>query len=78
MVASAVVFLVSFLAFASTLKLRYFLLFTPLLLVYLHLFFRKTLQEKEVMEEPESLFLHPLIAISTLTLFLLFTLSFFL
>lgn len=78
MVASAVVFLVSFLAFASTLKLRYFLLFTPLLLVYLYLFFRKTLQEKEVMEEPESLFLHPLIAISTLTLFLLFTLSFFL
>jgi 4-hydroxybenzoate polyprenyltransferase len=78
MITSALVFLASFVLFALSLRLRTFLYLTPFLVLYLSLFFRKTLEEKEIMEEPESLLLNPLIAISTLALVGLFALSFFL
>jgi hypothetical protein len=50
----------------------------PLLLLYLFLFFHKTLDEREVMEEPESLLRNPLIALLTIVLVGLFALSVFL
>jgi decaprenyl-phosphate phosphoribosyltransferase len=78
MVASAAVFLLSFLYFALTFELRYLVYLSPLLLVYLYLFIRKTLQEKEIMEEPESLLRNPLIAVYTLSLLILLALSFLL
>jgi 4-hydroxybenzoate polyprenyltransferase len=78
MVSSAVVFLLSFVYFALRLRLRSLLYFSPLLLLYLYLFFHKTLEEKEVMEEPESLLLNPSIAVLTLIIVLLLVLSFFL
>ena len=78
MFVSAAVFLASFLVFILSLRLYRFLAAFPLLLLYLFLFFRKTLKEKEVMEEPESLLLNPLIAALTLVLAGLFALSFFL
>jgi decaprenyl-phosphate phosphoribosyltransferase len=78
MVTSALVFLVSYLTFAVAFRLRYFIYLSPLLLVYLFLFFRKTLEEREIMEEPESLLLNPLIALLTLVIVSLFALSFFL
>jgi decaprenyl-phosphate phosphoribosyltransferase len=78
MVASAVVFLLSFLYFALTLELRHLVYLSPLLLVYLYLFIRKTLQEKEIMEEPESLLKNPLIAVYTVSLLILLALSFLL
>jgi 4-hydroxybenzoate polyprenyltransferase len=78
MFVSAAVFLASFLVFILSLRLYRFLAVFPLLLLYLFLFFRKTLKEKEVMEEPESLLLNPLIAALTLVLAGLFALSFFL
>jgi decaprenyl-phosphate phosphoribosyltransferase len=78
MAASAVIFFASFFYFALTFKLRYFIYISPLLLFYLYLFTRKTLQEKEIMEEPESLLSKPLIAVYTLSLLLLLALAFFL
>jgi 4-hydroxybenzoate polyprenyltransferase len=78
MVASVVIFFISFFYFALTFELRYFIYFSPLLLFYLYLFARKTLREKEVMEEPESLLRNPLIAVYTFSLILLLALSFFL
>jgi decaprenyl-phosphate phosphoribosyltransferase len=78
MAASAAVFLTSFLAFILSLHLYRLLILFPLLLVYLFLFFRKTLKEREVMEEPESLLRNPLIALLTLVLAALFALSVFL
>ena len=78
MLASAAVFLATFLVFILSLRLFRFLAVFPLLFLYLFLFFRKTLKEKEVMEEPESLLLNPLIAVLTLVLGGLFALSFFL
>jgi len=75
MVASAAVFLASFTAFTLSVRFYRFLIIIPLLLLYLYLFFRKTLREKEVMEEPESLLRNPLIATLTLVLAGLFALS---
>jgi 4-hydroxybenzoate polyprenyltransferase len=78
MVVSAAVFLASFLVFVLTSGLNRLLIVLPLLLLYLYLFFRKTLRERDVMEEPESLLRNPLIALLTLILAGLFALSFFL
>jgi 4-hydroxybenzoate polyprenyltransferase len=78
MISSAAVFLLSFIYFAIHWRLRWFLYISPLLLVYLCLFFRKTLDEREIMEEPESLLQNPLIALLTCAIFSLLVLSFFL
>jgi 4-hydroxybenzoate polyprenyltransferase len=78
MISSAAVFLLSFIYFAVHWRLRWFLYISPLLLVYLYLFFHKTLEEREIMEEPESLLSNPRIAILTIALFSLLVLSFFL
>jgi hypothetical protein len=78
MVSSAAVFLLSFIYFAVQWRLRWFLYISPLLLVYLYLFFHKTLEEREIMEEPESLLQNPLIALLTCAIFSLLVLSFFL
>ena len=78
MVSSAAVFLLSFIYFAVHWRLRWFLYMSPLLLVYLYLFFHKTLEEREIMEEPESLLQNPLIALLTCAIFSLLVLSFFL
>ncbi len=78
MIASAVVTLASAAYGALELKVHALLYFTPLLALYLSLFFRKTLKEREIIEEPESLLLNPLIAVSTIALVCLFALSIFL
>jgi len=78
MAASAAVFLASFLVFILSMRLNRLLIILPLLLFYLYLFFRKTLQERDVMEEPESLLRNPLIALLTLVLAVLFALCVFL
>ncbi len=78
MAASAAVFLGSYVCFALQRRLFFLLYILPLLCLYLFLFFFKTLREKDIMEEPETLFLHPLIAFFTLVLLALFALAFFL
>ncbi|MFZ2053160.1 MAG: UbiA family prenyltransferase [Candidatus Aminicenantales bacterium] len=78
MVVSAAVFLASGLFFLLSSRLFRFLVVLPIILLYILLFFLKTLKEKEVMEEPESLLHNPLIALLTLVLVVVFALSFFL
>ena len=78
MAASAFVTLAAAVYCSVELGIRALLYLTPLLALYLSLFFRKTLREKEIMEEPESLLRNPLIAVSTVALVCLFALSFFL
>ncbi len=78
MIVSALVTLACAVYGALELKVRAVLFFTPVLALYLSLFFRKTLEEKEIMEEPESLLRNPLIAVSTIALVCLFALSIFL
>ncbi len=78
MVASAAVFLASTFLFIFSFQLLRFLIVLPILLLYILLFFRKTLGEKQVMEEPESLLRNPLVALLTLVLVVIFALSFLL
>ena len=78
MVASAAVLLASTFLFIFSFQLSRFLVVLPILLLYILLFFRKTLGEKQVMEEPESLLRNPLVALLTLILVVVFALSFLL
>lgn len=78
MAVSTALFLACYVHFALENRLPFLLYLLPLLFLYLLLFFFKTLREKKIMEEPETLFLHPLIAIFTLALLGLFALAFFL
>ncbi|MGB8952205.1 MAG: UbiA family prenyltransferase [Candidatus Aminicenantales bacterium] len=77
MVASALIFFLTYFYFARTFKLQSFFYLSPFLLVFFILVFRKTLGEAEVMEEPEKLLVNPKFALYTLFLLSLFTLSFF-
>ena len=65
---SAVVFFTTYFAFALGFQLQSLIYLSPFVFLYFYLFFRKTLQEKEVMEEPERLFLQPIFALYTLFL----------
>jgi decaprenyl-phosphate phosphoribosyltransferase len=78
MIASAAVFLASSFVFILSFRLYRFLIALPILVFYVLLLFRKTLEEKEVMEEPESLLRNPLIALLSLVLVVVFALSLFL
>ncbi|MGB3861192.1 MAG: UbiA family prenyltransferase [Candidatus Aminicenantaceae bacterium] len=78
MAASAVIFFLAYIYFALTFKLETLLLFSPFVFFYFFLFFRKTMREDEVMEEPERLFMHLKFALYTLFLIAIFFLSSFL
>jgi len=75
---SAVIFFVTYLIVALIYDLHYFLYFSPFLAVYLYLFFKKTMKEETVMEEPERLLSNPKFALYTLFLLLIYFLSAFL
>jgi decaprenyl-phosphate phosphoribosyltransferase len=76
--ASAAVLFAAYFAFAAAFGLRGFFWLSPFLAFYLYLFFRKTLAEKEVMEEPEKLLTRPEYAAYTAALILLFAAAFLL
>jgi decaprenyl-phosphate phosphoribosyltransferase len=78
MAASAAVFFAAYVAFALGDGPRSFLILSPLLAIYIFLFFRKTLAEEGVMEEPERLLARPKYAVFTAILVLLHVLAFFL
>ncbi|MFC2141970.1 UbiA family prenyltransferase [Acidobacteriota bacterium] len=75
---SAVVFFVTYFLFAVSTRLESFLFLSPLVLIYFFIFFRKTLKEREVMEEPEQLLKHPAFAAYTLFMVLAYFVAFFL
>lgn len=55
MVVSAVIFFVTYYIFAFSFKLQSYVYLSPLVMIFYLLILRKTLREKEVMEEPERL-----------------------
>jgi 4-hydroxybenzoate polyprenyltransferase len=75
---SVAVFFSAFFYFAISYKLQSFYYLSPLLLFYFMIFFKHTLQKKEVMEEPERLLKNPLFASYTLFLVIIFFISFLL
>lgn len=78
MAVSTLIFFIAYFVFALSIKFILFLGLSPFLAFYFFLLFKKTLEEKEVMEEPESLLQRPLFAVYTLVLLILFLLTFFL
>lgn len=78
MAASAAVLFAAYFAFAAAYGLRGFFWLSPFLAFYLYLFLRRTLAEKEVMEEPEKLLARPKYAVYTAALILLFAAAFLL
>jgi hypothetical protein len=78
MAVSAAVFILTYFLFALSYRLEYILIISPAVLLFLFLIFRKTLREQEVMEEPEKLLRHPLFAIYTAALLVIYLIAFFL
>jgi 4-hydroxybenzoate polyprenyltransferase len=78
MALSALVFFATYFHFSLSFGLQSFLYLSPLVFLYFFIFFRKTLSEREVMEEPERLLKNPAFAIYTLFIALAFFLSFLL
>lgn len=76
--ASAAVLFAAYFAFAAAFGLHRFFWLSPFLAFYLFLFFRKTVAENEVMEEPEKLLARPKYAAYTAALILLFAGAFLL
>ena len=75
---SAAVFFTAYFVFTVSSGYRSFIWLAPFLAFYLFLFFRKTLAEKELMEEPEQLLARPKYAVFTAVLVLLYIAAFFL
>jgi 4-hydroxybenzoate polyprenyltransferase len=74
---SALFFFIGYFVFAVSYKLESFIYLSPLIFFYFFLIIRKTLKEKEAMEEPERLLKHPKFTIYTILLVLLFSLTYF-
>ena len=74
--ASSAAFFVFYFAFALSFKLQTFIYFSPLIIFYFFWIIRKTLAEKEFMEEPENLLNHPRFALYTILIILLFFASY--
>jgi 4-hydroxybenzoate polyprenyltransferase len=55
MIVSALIFFVTYYIFAFSFKLQSYIYLSPLVMIFFLLILRKTLREKEVMEEPERL-----------------------
>ncbi|MFO7866438.1 MAG: UbiA family prenyltransferase [Candidatus Aminicenantes bacterium] len=77
MIFSSVVFFLAYFLFALNFEIQSFLYLSPLLVIYFGLFFKKTFQKKEVLDEPEQLLRQPLFALFTLVLLLVYLAAFF-
>ena len=78
MAISAATFFITYFLFAVEVKLQSFVYLSPLIIIYFFVFLRKTLKEKEVMEEPEQLLMHPAFAAYTLLMTMAYFIAFLL
>jgi 4-hydroxybenzoate polyprenyltransferase len=78
MIINAIVFMATFTFFAIQFKLTTFLYSLPFILVYLAMFMKKSLQDREGAEEPEKLLKNPYFAAYTIFLMVIFIISYFL
>ncbi len=76
MILSSLVFFLAYFLFAVNYKIQSFIYLSPLLLIYFGLFFRKTLQKNEVLDEPEQLMRKPGFALITLALLAVYLIAF--
>lgn len=76
MVANALLFVATFALFAIQLKFYTFLYSLPFIIVYLVMFMKKTMKDREGAEEPEKLLKNPHFAFYTLFLVIIFIIAF--
>lgn len=76
MILNAVLFLVFFALFAVEANLRTFLYSIPFIVVYLVMFIKKSLQDRDGAEEPEKLLKNPYFAFYTLFLAIIFAIAY--
>jgi len=76
MIGTAILFLVFFISFALRFQLLMLVYALPLIIVYLVIFMRKSLQDRDTAEEPERLLKNPYFAAFTFVLMILFILAF--
>ena len=75
---NALLFVLTFILFALELRFVTFLFALPFVIIYLMMFFRKSLKDREGAEEPEKLLKNPHFAFYTLFLVILFILTYLL
>jgi decaprenyl-phosphate phosphoribosyltransferase len=78
MSANSLLFLVMFIIFALRLRLKTFLYALPFIVFYLVIFMFKSIQDRDVAEEPEKLLKNPYFALYTLFLLIVFFIAFWL
>lgn len=78
MTVNGLLFLAMFILFAILLKLKTFLYALPFILFYLIFFMVKSIQDRDVAEEPEKLLKNPYFAIYTVFLLVIFIIAFWL
>jgi 4-hydroxybenzoate polyprenyltransferase len=76
MIGSGIVFLATFIVFAWESKLPTFLFAIPFIMVYLIMFVKKSIQDRDGAEEPEKLLKNPYFALYTLFLAFIFILAY--
>jgi hypothetical protein len=75
---NALLFVITFVWFALELRLFTFLFALPFVIIYLIMFYKKSLKDREGAEEPEKLLKNPHFAFYTLFLVILFILTYLL
>lgn len=78
MIINSVIFIITFALFATKFKLHSFLFSIPFILIYLIMFMKKSLQDRDGAEEPEKLLKNPYFAGYTLLLIIIFIVSYIL
>lgn len=78
MILNAAAFVITFALFALQFELYTFLFSLPFILVYLAMFMKKSLQDREGAEEPEKLLKNPYFAAYTIFLMIIFIISYIL
>jgi len=77
MILNSIIFILTFSLFALETKMGTLLISVPFILVYLGMFMKKSLQDRDGAEEPEKLLKDPYFALYTVFLILVFLLAYF-
>ena len=78
MILNSIIFIATFSLFAVEEKMYTLLISVPFILIYLGMFMRKSMQDRDGAEEPEKLLRDPYFAFYTVFLIIIFVLAYFL
>lgn len=76
MILNAIVFITTFFLFIMETELHTFIYVIPFILIYLYMFMKKSLQDRDGAEEPEKLLKNPYYALYTILLVIIFIMAY--